>query len=150
MLRNAEKQDSIAIRTLVRSANLNPFGLNWRRFVVAVNLSRHVIGCVQLKPHRDGSLELASLVVKEEWRGSGIARALIEKIVENHDGCLYLMCRTDLGSFYEQFGFNQAANQALPPFFRRVSKLADRLQQITKKKEGVLIMCRDCGELGLT
>jgi N-acetylglutamate synthase-like GNAT family acetyltransferase len=51
------------IKALVRVARINPLGLDWRRFVVALAENEVVIGCGQLKPHRDGSWELASIVV---------------------------------------------------------------------------------------
>jgi N-acetylglutamate synthase-like GNAT family acetyltransferase len=69
------------IKALIGQARLNPLGVNWRRFVVAVDESGTIIGCGQLKPHRDGSLGLASIVVAPIWRGQGVARAVIEHLL---------------------------------------------------------------------
>jgi amino-acid N-acetyltransferase len=108
-LRPAAKEDAFLIRSLVHAARLNPTGLDWRRFTVAVLPNGEVIGCVQVKPHRDGTQELASLVVREDWRGRGVARALMRHELEIHAGPLYLMCRAGLGPFYRQFGFRPLA-----------------------------------------
>jgi N-acetylglutamate synthase-like GNAT family acetyltransferase len=146
-LRKSVREDSSAIRKLVISANLNPTGLDWGRFVVAQSSSGQVIGCVQIKPHRDGSQELASLVVVEDWKGKGVARALIEDAIENHDGWLYLMCRSGLGELYQRFGFEVLDHDAMPLYFQRVSKLARGFHQLTKIGEGLLVMGRDCGKI---
>ena len=42
-----------------------------------------VIGCAQIKPHRDGSRELASLVVHPDYRGQGIARRMIQYLTKH-------------------------------------------------------------------
>jgi N-acetylglutamate synthase-like GNAT family acetyltransferase len=143
-LRKATLQDAAIIRRLVRSANLNPTGLDWRRFILAEDSDSTVIGCVQRKPHRDGSTELASLVVAQEWRGIGVARALIEAVVDEHTGPLFLMCRADLGVFYQRFGFEGLKIESMPKYFQRISRLAGGFQKITGRREGLLVMRRDC------
>ena len=45
-----------------QAAGLNPFSLGWPRFLVAEDGGR-VVGVAQIKPHGDGSRELASLAV---------------------------------------------------------------------------------------
>jgi N-acetylglutamate synthase-like GNAT family acetyltransferase len=104
-LRPARQSDQSTIKAMVRRAQLNPLQLNWRRFTVAVDSADHILGCVQQKPHRDGTHELASLVVAHTWRGHGIATALVEFIQDNAQDDLWLMCRRSLAPFYESFGF---------------------------------------------
>ena len=91
-LRPATEAEQNIILKLVIAGGINPTGLDWQRFVIAQDDAGEVIGCAQLKPHRDGSMELASLVVVEERQGEGIARALIEHLLGQHPGTLYLMC----------------------------------------------------------
>lgn len=122
ILRPATKQDQSTIRWLVAQARVNPAGLNWQRFWVA-EADGKVIGCCQVKPHRDGSRELASLVVREDWRGKGVARALVEHFTAEEEGILYLMCRSDLGELYEKLGFRSLEVDEMPKYFRRVFKL---------------------------
>ena len=85
-LRPAAQADDQAIRDLVHIGQINPTGLDWRRFLVAETGQGQVIGCGQVKPHRDGSRELASIVVHPAWRGQGVARAVIERLIHEHGG----------------------------------------------------------------
>jgi len=62
-LRKATKEDSTFIRTLIWRVGINPMGLDWQHFVVAVHEHGVRIGCAQLKVHKDGSRELASVAV---------------------------------------------------------------------------------------
>ena len=143
ILRSAKVTDTPIIRKLVLQAHLNPTGLDWRRFVVAADQAGEVIGCCQVKPHRDGSNELASLVVAGPWQGRGVARALVKHLLAEHPGPLYLMCRSGLGAFYAQFGFQALEESEMPTYFRRVSRLAGLVEPLRKSGEGLLIMGRE-------
>jgi N-acetylglutamate synthase-like GNAT family acetyltransferase len=142
-LRPATSQDSGAIRRLVISGGINPTGLDWRRFVVAVSPQGEVIGCGQVKPHRDGSLELASIAVTPEWRGQGVARAIIERLLAENPGELYLMCRSSLGGLYEKFGFRVIQEEQMPRYFRKVSRLAGLVEVLRRDGESLLVMKRE-------
>ena len=141
-LRPANADDFAAIKNLVYIARINPLGLKWPRFAIAENGLGEVIGCAQIKSHRDGSQELASLVVAPDYRGQGIARSLVTHLTGNHKGDLYLTCRSSLGEFYENFGFEPIDEQQMPPFFRRVSRLASLLDILHKGDETMLVMRR--------
>ena len=145
-LRKATKADSGRIRQLVIEGGINPFGLKWRRFIVAEDSSGRVIGCVQRKHHRDGSVELASLAVDKEERGQGVARALIEALIAIHAGDLYLMCRSGLGEFYRKFGFRVLDPEEMPRYFRWISRLMNWLTDLLNRREGLLIMYKNCGD----
>ena len=121
---------------------INPIGLDWERFVVAETDDRQVVGCCQIKPHRDGSNELASLVVHPDWRGLGIARALIEHFLAGYEGDLYLMCRSNLGTLYEKFGFQEASQDEMPRYFQRVMRMVGIFEIVRGDGEGGLIMVR--------
>jgi N-acetylglutamate synthase-like GNAT family acetyltransferase len=123
-MRPAEKTDRDAIRRLVSNARLNPSGLDWRRFVVINDPSRKVAACGQVKPHRDGSRELASLVVEPRQRGQGLGAAVVLALMAEHDAPLYLMCRSTLVGYYERFGFRELTPEMeQPPYFKRVRRL---------------------------
>ena len=141
-LRPASDEDAAAIRSLVRAGQINPIGLNWERFMVAENEDGEVIGCCQVKPHRDGSNELASLVVHPDWRGQGIARELIEHFLSANRGDLYLMCRSNLAPLYEKFGFQAVPREELPRYFKRIMRLMGVFEVFTDDGEGGLIMKR--------
>lgn len=137
-LRPATRQDFTAIRALIRETGINPLGLEWSRFLVAESAAGEFIGCAQLKPHSDGSLELASLAVIPAWRGRGVARALIEAQLSAAPRPLYLTCRAELGPFYEQFGFHPLRREAMPPYFQRLSRLAEIIGKLLQ--EQMLVM----------
>ena len=126
---------------MVHTERINPAGLDWRRFVVAVDDEAHAIGCGQVKPHRDGSRELASLVVVPAWRGRGVARAIIEHLVASHPGKLYLTCRAELGPLYEKFGFRAISPSEMTPYFRKLVRLAGVFELLAH--ESMLVMVRE-------
>ena len=141
-LQPAGQQHATAIRRLVARSGINPTGLDWQRFLVAVNEDGELVGCGQIKPHKDGSQELASIAVEKAWRNQGIATAIIQRLVAGHDGDLYLMCQSSLGSLYEEFGFYAIEENEMPTYFRRVSKLASVLDTLRRAGEHLLIMRR--------
>lgn len=143
ILRNAKEEDRGKIKRLVLEGRINPTGLSWERFVIAESNSGKVIGCGQIKPHRDGSHELASIVVTMDWWGKGVARAIIEHLVMTFDEKpLYLMCLSSMGGLYEKFGFNVINEDQMPKYFRRVSKLTGVVQAVHKQGETLLVMCK--------
>ncbi len=124
VLRPALGEDFHAIRALIRTVGINPTGLDWRRFVVAVTPDGKVAGCGQVKPHSDGSRELASIAVRPAFRRQGIAQAIIERLLTENPPPLYLICRNGLGSFYERFGFRAVRENEMPLYFRRLMRAA--------------------------
>jgi N-acetylglutamate synthase-like GNAT family acetyltransferase len=142
-IRKANEDDAQSIHTLVREAGINPLGLKWERFMVAVDPSDHVVGCGQLKPHRDGSLELASLAVRESWQGRGMGRALVEALIGDVETELWLMCRSSLTPLYEKFGFSEVGmDEKQPVYFRRVRRLASVFHMLAKTGEYLAVMVR--------
>lgn len=141
-LRPAAEEDSPIIRELVRIGQINPTGLKWDRFMLVETESGQVVACCQVKQHRDGSEELASLVVHPEWRGQGIARALIEHFLEIYRGDLYLMCRSTLGPMYMKFGFRTVPREDLPRYFQRIMRLMGLVERVRSDGLQVLVMVR--------
>jgi len=139
-LRPAGRLDAPQIKRLVRRACLNPTGLKWKRFVVVIHLKGKVVGCAQIKPHRDGSQELASLVVHPDFRGQGIARFIIQYLTKHHFGDLYLICRAALGGFYNQLGFSPIGESEMPVHFRRVSRAVSIFSFVRQNENMLLIM----------
>jgi N-acetylglutamate synthase-like GNAT family acetyltransferase len=139
-LRPAREQESGQIRDLIHLTGINPMGLDWKRFVVAVNDRDEMIGCGQLKPHGVDILELASLAVYPEYRGQGIARAIIEHLLADSPRPLYLMCESSLGPLYEKFGFRGIGYDEMPRYFQRISKLARLATTLLQRDQHLLIM----------
>jgi N-acetylglutamate synthase-like GNAT family acetyltransferase len=122
-LRPAVETDQPKIRAIIHRVGINPMDLHWQHFIVAELGDGTFIGCGQLKPHKDGSLELASLAVDESYRSQGVARALMESLMAEGTRPLYLMCRPGLRSLYEKFGFQVIGLEAMPPYFQRICRL---------------------------
>ena len=119
--RPAQASDTAAIKAIIRAVNINPLGIKWQRFIVAVDADGRLIGCGQIKQHRDGSRELASIAVQTAWRRQGIAAAIIQQLLRREETAVWLTCLNKLIPFYAQFGFVEATSeddQATPPYFR--------------------------------
>jgi N-acetylglutamate synthase-like GNAT family acetyltransferase len=124
-LRPATAAEAGAIRSLIFRVGINPRDLDWRRFLVAVDLDGRVIGCGQVKPHSDGSRELASIAIRPKGRRRGLASAIIRRLMLEAEPPLWLMCRSDLTEFYRRFGFVSIVDPGqMPRYFRRVYRLA--------------------------
>lgn len=139
-VRPARESESTQIKDLIHLVGINPMGLDWRRFLVAVDGSGRVIGCGQVKPHGADILELASIAVPPEHRGKGIARRIIEMLLAQQPRPLYLMCIEHNGPMYEKFGFRAIDYDEMPKYFRRMRKLFDAAKLVRKVDEGLLVM----------
>ena len=103
-IRAASARDEAAIASLVRGERMNPFDLDWRRFLVAMD-ARGVAGAVQMRNHFDGSRELGSLVVRPDARRQGIAARLIDALMLFARGRVYMITGARFAGHYEHWGF---------------------------------------------
>jgi amino-acid N-acetyltransferase len=104
LVRGAVALDQLAIMQLVHSERLNPHGLGWANFVVAV-IGNTVVGAVQMRQHAEGSCELGSLVVSRAHRGQGIARRLIDALLARHGGTVHVITHRVNAGHYHRWGF---------------------------------------------
>jgi N-acetylglutamate synthase-like GNAT family acetyltransferase len=139
-LRPARETESRAIKDIIHFVGINPMGLDWKRFIVAVNEQDEIIGVGQIKSHGREILELASIAVYPEYRGRGVARAIIQHLLKDSPRPLYLMCESHNGPLYEKFGFREIAYEEMPRYFQRISKLAGWANALAHREESILIM----------
>jgi len=139
-IRPALEVESTQIKDLINLVGINPTGLDWKRFVVAVNDSGQVIACGQIKPHGGDIRELASIAVHPDCRGQGLARAVIETLLRKNPRPLYLMCMSHNGPMYEKFGFRMVEDKQLPRYFGRIKKLFDVADVLMRSGEELLVM----------
>jgi N-acetylglutamate synthase-like GNAT family acetyltransferase len=139
-LRPAKESESSKIKGLINLVGINPMGLDWKRFVVAVNDRDEMIACGQIKPHGEDILELASIAVYPEHQGQGAARAVIEYLLKDSPRPMYLMCESSNGPLYEKFGFRSLAYEEMPRYFQRMSKLAGLATKLAQRDVRLLIM----------
>jgi N-acetylglutamate synthase-like GNAT family acetyltransferase len=139
-LRPATALDAHNIKALIYQVHINPMNLDWQRFIVAEENGAFV-GCVQMKPHRDGARELASLAVVPDRQKSGIGSILVRALIERYPGELYLMCRSVLAPYYRRFGFEEIGPDEMPRSFKTLYRAA-RLFARLVPREGLSIMRR--------
>jgi amino-acid N-acetyltransferase len=139
-IRPATEKDQPRIRRFVKDAKLNPMSLDWPNFVMAEE-DGAVVGVGQVKAHRDGSRELASIVVVPARQGSGIGSAVIRTLLANNPGAvLHLTCRSELQNYYERFGFRRLNRADYPPYFGRLIPIANLIGRIAGMQ--ILVMRR--------
>jgi N-acetylglutamate synthase-like GNAT family acetyltransferase len=139
-LRPAQESESRVIKELIHLTGINPMGLDWKRFVVAVNAQDQVIGIGQIKPHGTEILELASIAVYPEHQGKGVASAIIAHLLASSPRPIYLMCESSRGSLYEKFGFQAIEYAEMPRYFQRITKLAGLVTTLARREERLLVM----------
>ena len=140
-LRTAADRDQATIRRIVRAAGINPTGLQWPRFIIAEDAG-DVVGVGQVKPHRDGTRELASIAVIPGRRRQGIGSAIVNALIEReHDEVLHLTCRSELQGFYERFGFQRIERREYPVYFGRRLPLLNALLRPFRIR--IIVMRRD-------
>lgn len=141
----ATRADQSAIRALIAEGKINPFGVHWQNFVVALDGDERVVGCAQRKPHRGDVFELASVAVTAQMQGNGVARLLIERVQEMHEQLtptlpLWLMCASDLESLYNKFGFMSVADRRqMVGYFGRIYRLANAFSRTPRLS--IMVWC---------
>jgi N-acetylglutamate synthase-like GNAT family acetyltransferase len=148
-IRLAESEDQRIIRAIVRGARINPMNLDWRNFILAVGKEDEIIGCGQIKTHRDGTKELASIAVRQEWRKMGIASAMIRRLIDRAESHLWLVCRAELAAFYIKFGFTVVEDSIeMPTNFRRMRSVFRYLSRIIPRAGNFSIMIHPLPQRG--
>jgi N-acetylglutamate synthase-like GNAT family acetyltransferase len=139
-VRPALESESTQIKDLINLVGINPTGLDWKRFIVAVNEGAQVVACGQIKPHGAEIHELASIAVNPDFRGLGLARLVIERLLRENPMPLYLMCVSHNGPMYEKFGFKSISGGQMPRYFARIKKMFDIADVFRKSGEELLVM----------
>ncbi|HET6595934.1 MAG TPA: GNAT family N-acetyltransferase [Anaerolineales bacterium] len=139
-IRHAMESEAAHIQDLIHVVGINPLGLDWKRFVVAVDEQDEILGCGQIKPHGREVRELASIAVYPEHQGKGIGSALIRHLLQDSPRPVYLMCESANGTLYEKFGFREISYDEMPRYFRRISKVAGLVTTLARREEHLLIM----------
>ncbi len=135
-IRPATPADQRAIRRMVYEAGLDPTHLHWRNFVVAEQMGK-IVGIGQVRPY-PRCRELGSLVVREDRRGEGIARRIIEHLLARETGEVYLECAERLVPFYRRFGFEPIPWQHAPMPLRLKAGLGSTIGKLFKVRLAVM------------
>jgi N-acetylglutamate synthase-like GNAT family acetyltransferase len=140
ILRAALESESAQIKKLINLVGINPMGLDWKRFIVAVNDDGQVIACGQIKPHGGDIRELASIAVNPAEQGNGIARAVMEELLAATPRPVYLMCVSKMEDFYVKFGFSAVPYEKMPRYFQRISNVFRIADIVRHSGEELLVM----------
>jgi N-acetylglutamate synthase-like GNAT family acetyltransferase len=73
-----------------------------------------ITGAIRLAEAEPNVLMVDDVVVREDKRGQGLGKALMQAAMNSRGGKLYLVCHPPVRSFYEGFGFTEVAYDALP------------------------------------
>jgi amino-acid N-acetyltransferase len=118
-IRAASERDGPAVRALMRGERVNPLGLDWRNFVVAV-ADGAVVGCAQLRPAGPGAVELGSLIVHADLRRGGIGARLIDAAMARAAGRRVLAVTAAAHApWFARWGFRGVGLAAAPWPVRR-------------------------------
>ena len=148
-IRPATAADQDTIVRLIREAEINPIGLKWPNFLLAVDdATGAVVGTGQIKHHGDGSDELASIATVPAYQHRGIAHQIIEHLLAQHSGVLYLTCMDYLESLYQRFGFHTIGPDEMTPYFKRITRLAKTFFVLSGTQHKLLVMKREPGRGG--
>ncbi|MBM3179669.1 MAG: GNAT family N-acetyltransferase [Chloroflexi bacterium] len=139
-IRPALESESAQIKDLIHLVGINPTGLDWKRFTVAVNDDGQVIACGQVKPHGADLQEIASIAVSPIYRGQGIARKIIEELLSKTSRPVYLMCMGHNGPMYEKLEFRSIPYEQMPRYFQRIKKIFNIADVFRKTGEDLLVM----------
>lgn len=139
-LHHAMESESGQIVDLIHLVEINPSGLDWKRFIVAVSDEGKVIGTGQVKPHGKDVREVASIATHPDHRGEGIARSIIELLLKENSRPLYLMCLSENGPLYEKFGFGRIIRRDMPRYFQRMNDLFNVRTAIMRDNDELWVM----------
>ncbi len=133
-LRKAKQTDMQEINSIAAKYDLDSNDMSFEQFTVAEENGK-IIGFGRLLPHA-GCVELGTIGVVEEYRGKGIARKIVKRLLDmvragfKPAPTVYLT--TLIPSFFEQFGFKRL--KTAPP------------DCMIRKKE----WCEGCTKVGCT
>jgi N-acetylglutamate synthase-like GNAT family acetyltransferase len=143
VVRPAAADDQKTIEAIIRDVQINPMDLKWRNFVLAIDQDNGtIVGTAQIKQHSDGSRELASIATIISYRQRGIAHVLINHLLAQSQGTLYLTCLAKMEKFYEQFGFYTIGDAQMTPYFRRMTRIARALRFVNSEGGQLRVMQR--------
>jgi N-acetylglutamate synthase-like GNAT family acetyltransferase len=112
-LRPAQAEELTAIKALLASVGGDQENLQPSQFVVAQGDDGIILGCGRLKPYLD-FVELASIAVVKGSRSAGIGRGIVNQLLEQYQGPIYLICEDDVVDFFRRFGFELIPVSEMP------------------------------------
>ncbi|MEP7286166.1 MAG: GNAT family N-acetyltransferase [Chloroflexota bacterium] len=142
-IRPAIAADQDSIKHIIREAGISPMHLDWAHFLLA-EANGQIVATGQIKPLKDGTLELASIATILAYQNQGIASKIIWALLAQAPEPLYLVCESKMASFYPHFGFRELAPAEMPTeLFKRqrlISWLIPIINTLSRTKMRLLVM----------
>lgn len=119
-LRLARAEDAAWINERYASVHFQTSDLS-REMLVVAEVDGVAAGIGRLVPAGEGACELGGMLVFEEFRSRGIARALIDELLDHADGrTVYCIPFADLEPIYAAAGFTRREeDEELPEYVRK-------------------------------
>ena len=108
----ASRHDREDVRELVEAQGWDPARFGEGTTLIA--RAGAIAGCVRLVEVEPRRVVLDDFVVREDERGRGLGRRLMEAAMNNRGGTLYICCHDDVVGFYEKLGFDRTDYDGLP------------------------------------
>ena len=142
-IRRATETDQKRIQQMVREERLDPRGLRWQNFVVA-EADGQVVGIGQVRPFPDCP-ELGSIVTLKKYRGQGIAKQIVERLLADwkKPGPIYLRTRDYMTNYYAQFGFKEIHLRDAPMPLRGTVRVASFVTSLFRSGFKIAVMRLD-------
>ncbi len=100
------------------------------QFVVAEDQDGTILGCARLRPYHD-ICELASVAVRDGLRAKWVGREMVARLLDRHQGSIYLICEDQTVDFFRRFGFDPIELVDMPavlePKWRRYTAQVGRI-----------------------
>jgi N-acetylglutamate synthase and related acetyltransferases len=116
-LRRAGEGDCEAVASLLRASDLPTEGVaEWLEEFWVAEHQGEVVGVAGMERYGDGGL-LRSVAVAQEWRGTGLGRALVERVLDEGRAAgvreVYLLTTT-AEHYFPRLGFACVDREAVP------------------------------------
>jgi N-acetylglutamate synthase-like GNAT family acetyltransferase len=121
-IRSAREEDWPAVRALLEACELPLTGAHeaLKGFWLAMSLDGVLVGCAALERHGRSGL-LRSVAVSPEWRGRGVATALVASLLSeatNAGLADMTLLTTTAADFFPRFGFRMITREEAPEAMR--------------------------------
>ena len=113
----AKAADLPEIDELIAAVKGDQADLGAEQFVVAKSDDARILGCGRLRSYPE-FCEIASMAVAEDVRAEGIGRAIVDRLLEQYAGTIYLICEDEVVEFFRRFGFELTPEAEMPEGLR--------------------------------
>jgi N-acetylglutamate synthase-like GNAT family acetyltransferase len=67
----------------------------------------------------------------------------VHGLLARENGVLHLMCLSTNAPFYERFGFRRIEHEEMPPYFRRMARIANLFGLLVPDERRLVVMRRE-------